>query len=58
MLFVPGNVGQLEPVKLGVPDVLNLSAEKLQEGESLTNELSALCKCKLSNHAFSLPKEL
>ena len=38
----PGYVGQLEPVELGVPDVLNLPAEELQEGESLAYELSAL----------------
>ena len=53
MLFVPGNVGQLEPVELGMSDVLNLTAEKLQEGESFTDEFSALCKCKVSNHALS-----
>ena len=47
-IFAPGNVGQFEPVKLGVPDVLNLPAEKLQEGESLTYELSALCKYEFS----------
>ena len=39
----PGNVGELEPVELGMPDVLNLPPKELQEGESLTDELPALC---------------
>ena len=56
-IFAPGYVRQFEPVELGMSDVLNLTAEKLQEGESLTYELSALCKCKMSNHVFSLLNE-
>ena len=40
----PCYVGELQPVKLGVSDVLNLPPKELQEGESLADELSALCE--------------